>query len=136
MKRRAVLQLAAAILATPGAALAQAGRRYRVGCLYIGDEPAARPFQSAFVDGMRQLGYVSGRNLVVDARYAEGDSARLPALVDELIALKPDVLFGIESVAVVMRARTKTIPIVVPAGLDLVAAGPQVIVLRADRVIE
>src|SRR3990170_4857165 len=71
----------------------------------------------------RDLGYVAGRNLVVDIRYARGDSARLPALADELIALKPDVLFGIEVVAVVMRTRTTTIPIVLPVSTDPVAAG-------------
>ena len=123
MNRRTVLQLAAAMFASSSRAFAQAARRFRVGCLYLADEPFIRPFQAAFLEGMRERGYVSGRNLVVDVRYAAGDSSRLPALTDELIALKPDVLFGIEVVAVVMKAKTTTIPIVVPAGADLVAAG-------------
>lgn len=123
MKCRTVLQLAATMLAASNQVFAQAARQFRVGCLYLADEPFVRPFQAAFVEGMRERGYAGGRNLVVDVRYAAGDSSRLPALVEELIALKPDVLFGIESVAIAMRAKTTTIPIVVPAGSDLVAAG-------------
>jgi len=56
-------------------------------------------------------------------RSAQGDNTRLGALADELVARRPDLLFGIESVATVLRARTKSIPIVVPTASDLVAAG-------------
>ncbi len=77
----------------------------------------------AFLDGLRERGLGPGRDLVVEARHADGDAARLPALVDEVIALKPDVLFGLGAVAVAMRRRTTTIPIVLTVSIDPVAAG-------------
>lgn len=121
--RRTLLQLCGAALAQPLPLFAQAERRFRIGCLYLADEPLVRPFQAAFVEGLRERGYVAGRNLTIDLRSASGDSSRLPALVDELISLQPDVLFGIETMAVVMKARTATIPIVVPVAQDPVASG-------------
>ena len=58
-----------------------------------------------------------------DTRYANGDSTRLPSFIDELIALKPDVLTGIEQVAKVMASKTSTIPIVMVSASDPVAGG-------------
>jgi ABC-type uncharacterized transport system substrate-binding protein len=121
--RRTAVQITALALGMPGSLLAQAPKRFRVGCLYVADEAFVRPFQDAFLAGLRERGYVLGRNLEVNVRYASGDMSRLSALVDELIALKPDALFGIESVALVMRARTSTIPIVFPSSSDPVASG-------------
>ena len=72
---------------------------------------------------MREYGYVAGRNLALDERYAEGDVSRLPVLADELIMLKPDVLIGIEGAVAVLRRRTTTIPLVLIAGVNPVAAG-------------
>jgi len=123
MKRRTVLQLAALTLVLPGRALAQATRRFRVGCLWFTSESSAKPFVEAFLAGLLDLGYVPGRNVVLDMRYAGGDSGRLPALADELIALKPDVLVGIELAAIAMKPKTSTIPIVLPTSTDPVAAG-------------
>jgi len=123
VNRRTVLQLAAAMLATPGGALAQAAKRFRVGCLWVTNETSVKPLLDAFLAGLRDLGYVAGRNLVLDMRYAAGDYNALPALADELIALKPDVLVGIEAPAVAMRKKTKTIPIVLLGSPDPVAAG-------------
>ena len=123
MNRRTVLQLAAAMLATPGGALAQAAKRFRVGCLWVTNETSVKPLLDAFLAGLRDLGYVAGRNLVLDMRYAAGDYNALPALADELIALKPDVLVGIEAPAAAMRAMTTTIPIVLLGSPDPVAAG-------------
>lgn len=77
----------------------------------------------ALLAGMRERGYTLGDNLVLDVRYGEGDPKRFPALADELIALKPDVLLGLETVARVMAAKTKTIPIVLASSIDPVAAG-------------
>jgi putative ABC transport system substrate-binding protein len=73
---------------------------------------------------MKEHGYDVGRNLIVDSRYAEGDAARYPALVDEVIALKPDVLIGANTdVAIVMKSRTTSIPIVLGTTYDPVGAG-------------
>jgi len=72
---------------------------------------------------MHALGYVAGQNIVYDMRYAENDPTRLPALIDELISLKPDVLAGNEPVTRVMLTKTSTIPIVLWNSADPVAAG-------------
>jgi putative ABC transport system substrate-binding protein len=91
--------------------------------LWFTSEASAKPFVEAFLAGLLDRGYVPGRNVVLDMRYAHGDSARLPALADELIALNPEVLVGIELVAIVLRTKTSTIPIVLPVSTDPVAAG-------------
>jgi len=123
MNRRTVLQLGSAMLACPGLLFAQTPRRFRVGWLWVASEASVKPFEQAFLAGLRDRGYVVGQNLVVDIRYADGDPGRLPALADELIAVKPDVLVGIEAAARVMKTRTSTIPIVLTASTDPVAAG-------------
>jgi len=123
MKRRTALQFAALTLALPGWVIAQTAKRFRVACLWFTSEASAKPFVEAFLAGLLDLGYVPGRSLVLDMRYAHGDSSRLPALADELIALKPDVLVGIELAAIVMRTKTTAIPIVLPTSTDPVAAG-------------
>jgi putative ABC transport system substrate-binding protein len=123
MKRRTILQFCVTTLALPAVCLAQAERRFRIGLLWLADEPLVRPFHTAFVRGLQERGYSAGRNLVLDVRHAGGDSKRLPGLIDELLSSKPDVLIGIEQVAVAMKAKTASVPIVVPAGADLVAAG-------------
>ena len=103
--------------------LAQAARLYRVACLWANDPESIVLLEKAFVEGLRDLGYVAGRNIILEMRYARGDNSRLAALADELIALKPDVVIGIESVAVTMRKKTQTLPIVLIAAPDPVAAG-------------
>ena len=70
-------------------------------------------------NGLRDLGYVEGRNLVVTYRYAEGKSERLPELAAELADLKPDVLLAIGGdVAPVMAKATQIIPIVFACSAD------------------
>lgn len=123
MRRRALLQWATAMLATPQLVLAQAPTRFRVGCLWMLKETAMQPFRDAFLAGMREYGYVAGRNLVLDERYADANYSRLPVLADELIALKPDVLIGIEGALVALRRKTTTIPMVLIASTNPVAAG-------------
>jgi len=123
MNRRIVVQSGAAMLACPALLFAQTSRRFRVGLLWVSSEAIVKPFEQAFIAGLSDRGYVVGRNLLVDFRYADGDPGRFPALADELIALKPDVLIGVELPAVVMKAKTSAIPIVFLASADPVAAG-------------
>jgi putative tryptophan/tyrosine transport system substrate-binding protein len=120
VRRRQFLITAGVLLAAPLRVLAQPERRFRIGCLRVTDELTAKPFRDVFLAGMRELGYVVGRNLVVDDRYAHGNYSRLPALA---VALKPDVLMGIEVAASALRGRTTTIPIVLLASANPVAAG-------------
>lgn len=124
MKRRTLLGFATATLVAPSSLTrAQAARVYRVAWLAVSTETISKPFVEAFLVGLRDHGYVVGRNLEFHIRYAGADKTRLLALADELIALKPDVLVGTEDVAVVLKQKTATIPIVLPASSDPVAAG-------------
>jgi putative ABC transport system substrate-binding protein len=117
------LLVAGAALAASRRLLAQTQRQFRIGYLSTIDEASTQLLADAFVAGLRERGLVNGRDVVIDHRYAHGDYSRLPALAEELIALKPNVLVGIETTAIVMRAKTTTIPIVLTAGVDPVAAG-------------
>lgn len=129
MLRRRFVAAAAGLLVVPQAMLAnrafaqQAGRTYRIGNAYLADSATTRPYEESFLAGLRELGFERGRNLVFDVRNCDGDPSRLPAVVDELIALKPDLLLGIEQVARVMRSKTSAIPIVLANSVDPVAAG-------------
>ena len=72
--------------------------------------------REALLQGLRELGYVEGRNIVLIWRDVEGDVARLPAAAHELVALKVDVLVIAASPAVrAAKDATKTIPIVMAA---------------------
>jgi putative ABC transport system substrate-binding protein len=87
---------------------------------------AATPhIQEAFRQGLRDLGYVEGRNVVIEYRDAEGKHERLPALAAELVALKVDVIVAAASnhLALAAKQATRTLPIVFAAVVDPVASG-------------
>jgi putative ABC transport system substrate-binding protein len=78
----------------------------------------------AFRDGLRELGYVEGKNLQLETRWGEGNLERLPVLAAELVQLKVDVIVAASSPAVVAaRQATRTIPIVMPLSSDPVGDG-------------
>jgi putative ABC transport system substrate-binding protein len=83
-----------------------------------------RALFEVFRDELRKLGYVDGKNLVIDRRAAEGHNERLDPLANELIALRPDVVVAVAgpAIAAVQRA-TATIPIVMWGASDPVAFG-------------
>jgi putative ABC transport system substrate-binding protein len=86
-----------------------------IGFLGMDSQMQAAP-TAAFVDGLRELGYVDGRNISIQYRWAEGRFDRLPELAAELVALKPDVIVTAAPPAVRAAQRaTKTIPIVMTA---------------------
>jgi putative tryptophan/tyrosine transport system substrate-binding protein len=125
VQRRRFLIATGALLATPLAAEAQqAAKVARIGYLSL-TNPAVNPqLQEAFLQGLRDLGYVEGRNLVIEYRDAEGKSDRFPALAAELIALKVDVLVAANSVAALpAKQATRTIPIVFTVVPDAVGSG-------------
>ena len=97
-----------------------AGAMPRVGFL----TPGPNPREPAFWAGMRDLGYVEGRSIVVDRRSAERDFARLPALAAEIVKERPDVIVAIATAsAVAAKKATATIPIVMVGVADPIAAG-------------
>src|SRR5262245_43497390 len=107
LKRREVIAVLGGFVVWPLAARAQqAGKIFRIGCAYFANPATFQPFHEAFASTLHALGYVEGQNIVYDTRFAESDPARLPALIDELISLKPDILAGIESIARVMLSKT------------------------------
>jgi putative ABC transport system substrate-binding protein len=99
------------------------GRSYRIGMAWLASEATTRPYQEAFVDGLRERGFEAGRNLMLDVRHCNGDASKLPGYVDELIALEPDLLAGNDQVAQVVLRRTTRIPVVLTISNDPVAAG-------------
>jgi putative tryptophan/tyrosine transport system substrate-binding protein len=90
----------------------------RVGILFIGSRN--QPHLEAFKQGLRERGYIEGKNIVLEYRYAEGNNDRLPQLAAELVRDKVDVMVTTASVsALAARAVTKTIPIVMTSGNPL-----------------
>jgi putative ABC transport system substrate-binding protein len=112
-----------AVVTAPLAAEAQqAAKIARIG--YLAPALAAGPVLEAFRQGLRDLGYVEGRNLVIEYRAAEGKFERLPALAAELVALKVDVIVAPPTVAALAAQQaTKTLPIVFIGVADPVASG-------------
>src|SRR5712692_11981880 len=113
-------------LCAPLAAEAQqAAKIARIGYL-AGNLLAAAPhLPEAFRQGLRDLGYVEGRNVVIEYRSAEGKLERLPALAAELVALKVDVIVAAAGTVAALAARqaTRTLPIVFIAVGDPVTTG-------------
>src|SRR6185295_19912287 len=124
VQRRDFLIAAGALLAAPLVAEAeQAAKVTRIG--YLSHNLAASPhLREAFLQGLRDLGYVEGRNVVIEYRYAEGKPERLPVLAAELVALKVDVIVTVSNTtALAAKQATRTVPIVFTAVADPVAAG-------------
>jgi putative tryptophan/tyrosine transport system substrate-binding protein len=96
----------------------------RIGFLF-GASPSANSARiEAFRQGLRELGYVEGKNIVVEDRYADGKTDRLPALAAELVRLKVDVIVSASSGGTrSFKETTNTIPIVMAQDTDPVANG-------------
>jgi putative tryptophan/tyrosine transport system substrate-binding protein len=89
-----------------------------------GDPKAPGSLVEGFRQGLRDLGYIEGKNILVEYRYAEGKLDRVPGLVTELVQLKVDVLVsGNFAAARAAKQATKTIPTVIITAQDPVAAG-------------
>jgi putative ABC transport system substrate-binding protein len=125
ISRRAFIAGAIAVVSAPLANAQKTGETVRrVGYLNAGTPAMGAPLLDAFRRGLRELGYVEGRNLRIEARWAEGYVERLPRLATELVQLKVDVIVtgGAPQVLAAKHA-TSTIPIVMVAGADPVALG-------------
>lgn len=119
------LVVAISILAAPLGAHAQpAGEIHRIGYLSAGSAPAAGPFLPAFRQGLRELGWVEGQNIIIDYRFAEGRYDRLPDLAADLVRLKVNIIVavGTPPTAAAKKA-TGTIPIVMLGVTDPVGSG-------------
>jgi putative tryptophan/tyrosine transport system substrate-binding protein len=123
MKRREFITfLGGAALACPLAARAQQpGKVYRIGYISSGD---VRPYISAFHDALRALGWIEGKNVIFEGRYAENRLDRLPELVTELLRLNVDVIVTAGTLATLAAKQgSATIPIVMASAGDPVGSG-------------
>jgi putative ABC transport system substrate-binding protein len=100
-----------------------AGKVPRVGLLGVTSAAGYARQVEALRQGLRDLGYVEGRNIVIEYRWADGRYDRLPALAAELIRLQPDVIVTSGPGTRVLKQATTTIPIVMAVGSDAVAEG-------------
>jgi putative ABC transport system substrate-binding protein len=122
---RLIATLALVILTAPLAAEAQqATTVYRIGRLSPGSPLLGAHLWEALRQGLRELGYVEGQNLIVEYRYAEGSEERLRDLAAELVRLQVDVMVA-EGAAAIRAAQhaTRTVPIVMAAPSDPVGQG-------------
>jgi putative ABC transport system substrate-binding protein len=127
MRRVALmLALATVFVVKPFTVEAQpAARVWRIGYLALGlrPVPGSNPTFDAFLQGLRDLGYVEGRNLALNIRYAEGRNERFPALAAELVSLKVDVIVAESTpAAIAAKQASSTVPIVMLAVGDPVGA--------------
>ncbi|MEO8123244.1 MAG: ABC transporter substrate-binding protein, partial [Burkholderiales bacterium] len=127
-RRQVVLALGAGMLAAPLGAVAQPqGRVYRVGYLSGGSRPnQSNPneLEDAVFRTLRELGYVEGRNLLVERRYSERKYEALPELAAELVKLNPDVIVAMTTPpSIAAQKATSTVPVVAVFVSDPVASG-------------
>ena len=117
--------LGGAAAASPIVACADSGKIARIG--YLSPDlpsPAATALFDAFCDGLRELGWIKGKNVTVELRYAENRVERLPAVAAELVRINVDVIVGRGTLGPLAAKRaTSTIPIVMAASGDPLGSG-------------
>ena len=126
MKRAAVRCIAVAVMLLAMAIIAEAQqpKLHRIGILFIGTSSFYSAWIDVFRQGLKELGYIEGKNIAFEYRYAEGKADRLPALAAELVVLKVDVIVTSATPSVLaLKKATSTIPIVFVAVADPVASG-------------
>ena len=103
----------------------QPAKMPRIGLIYSsGNAENPWPLFDAFRQGLQALGYVEGKNILLEHRYGEGRLDRMPALLTDLVQDKVDVIVATNNVAIsAAQKATKTIPIVIVTSVDPVAAG-------------
>src|SRR5919108_805673 len=119
---KTLIGLAIVLLAMNGRADAQQQKKApRIGFLLAANLSS---LTEAFRQGLHELGYVEGKNIVIEYRHAEGKLERLPELASELVRLKVDIIVvGGTTATAAAKQATSTIPIVVGAAGDLVGGG-------------
>src|SRR5258708_1662730 len=126
MRRRAFISLlGGAAVAWPLAARAQhLGKVWRIGFVTVVSAQAFSSLYAGFLQGMRELGHVEGRDFVTEPRSAEGEPSRLPHLAAELVRLTVDVIVTGSTAAMrPLKQATTTIPILMPYSTNPVGNG-------------
>jgi putative ABC transport system substrate-binding protein len=129
MNRRQLIALlgSTAAVSWPGVARAQQGERVRrIGVLTTlsEDDPVSRTRAVAFEQGLREFGWIDGRNVRIDYRWAAGDAARFRQYATELVALAPDVILAAASPSLAaLQQVSRTVPIIFVQVIDPVGGG-------------
>jgi putative tryptophan/tyrosine transport system substrate-binding protein len=123
MRRRELITLlGGAAAAWPLAARAQQRKLPTIG--FLGTDAAAwRPWTDAFVERLRALGWIEGRTIAIEYRWAQGRPERYAEIAAEFVRLKVDVIVTNGSAAPTVRQATSVIPIIFPMGIDPVGGG-------------
>src|SRR5258708_29061493 len=127
-RRKFIALLGSTAVAWPWAAIApqSSNKVWRIAHVYPGklDNPPDRAMYDVFRGELRELGYIEGKNLIIDQRSAEGKLDRLPSFLNELIALHPDVIVAITTPAIAAAQKaTSTIPIIMAPATDPIGSG-------------
>jgi putative ABC transport system substrate-binding protein len=102
----------------------QSGKVPRIAFLGLNSAESAQQLLVAFREGLRERGWVDGKNIIIELRFAHGKVERLPALVAELVNLKIDIIVATSSVTTrIAKDATKTIPIVMATSADALGEG-------------
>ncbi len=125
MKRREFIKLAAAAAVWPLAARAQQGERMRrVAVLMPLDNPEQRTNHAAFLQALKQLGWVDGQNVRIENRWAKGETSLIRKNATDVLALAPDVIVVVGNATMVALSQaTRTVPIVFSQVADPVGSG-------------
>jgi putative ABC transport system substrate-binding protein len=124
-RRTALRVLASGLLAVAGRAAAQAPRTpRRIGYLDQGSAARSKPYVAALREGLRRLGWIEGDNLQIEFRFADGKTARLPALAADLVRAPVELIVTWSTpAALAAKHATATIPIVIGFAADPVGSG-------------
>jgi putative tryptophan/tyrosine transport system substrate-binding protein len=127
MKRRKFITLLGGAAAWPLVARAQQGDRMRrIGVLmgFAESDREGQAFVAAFREGLQKLGWVGGRNIRIDARWAAGDTGLMQRFAKQLVALQPDlILSNTTPTTTALLQQTRTIPIIFAIVADPVGSG-------------
>ena len=126
MDRRRFIRACAGslVIARSGAEAQSASKAYRVGYLTYGTPEQTAPLLRELIEGLRELGYVEGRNIIIERHYGDGTLNRLPDLAADVVRSRVDVIVtGSNPIATAAKIATATIPIVMVGTFDPVGTG-------------
>jgi ABC-type uncharacterized transport system substrate-binding protein len=139
MKKASVLSILFVVVKLAAGVTAEAqqpAKAPRIGFLITSSPSTIAPRMDPFRQGLRELGYVEGKNIVIERRHADGKSDRLPALAVELVNLKVDVIVTSGPTATrPAKEATSSIPIVMTFDDDPVGSGFVASLARPGRIL-